>query len=159
MEISGEGLKTVGQFTVDGEIIEPADHEKLQLMLKAGALRGNADLQTDDSGNTEAMGDPMEVAFLVALVKAGFSKDTLLTEYPEEYEVAFDPEKKMMATVHKKNEGYFLQSKELLKRSLRCAQEYIGNKGAEVFNEELRNKWLSNQKGWPVKACVFWLWL
>ncbi len=144
--ISGEGLKTEGKFTVDGKIIDPDEHEHLQLILRTGALCGNAELHEDDNGNPEAMGDPMEVAFLVALAKAGLRKKSLLEEYPEEYEVAFDPEKKMMATVHGKNGAYFFAVKGAPEKVLDACQEYIGDNGAEKLNNQIRDKWLEHSE-------------
>ncbi|WP_428262388.1 cation-translocating P-type ATPase [Haliangium sp.] len=67
--------------------VEPAQAAEV------GALCNNASLA--------GVGDPLEVALLVAAVDAGVSLEALDAAWPEHHEVAFDPELKMMATIHR----------------------------------------------------------
>ena len=64
--------------------------------LEIGALCNNAVLRDGDEG----VGDPLEVALLVASEAGGVRRAELLQRAPERREVAFDPELKLMATVH-----------------------------------------------------------
>jgi len=142
--ISGEGLQLKGGFSVDDHSVFPHEHEHLQLMLKIAALCGNAELQLDDAGNPEAVGDPMEVALLVVAEKGGQRRERLLEEYPEVYEVAFDPEKKMMATVHGTNGSYLVAVKGAPEKVLEVCTGYRDGKGSHAFNERSRKKWLDH---------------
>ena len=65
--------------------------------LEIGVLCNNAELKPDDP---DGVGDPMEVALLAAGADEGLQRPDLVREAPEKLEVAFDPDLKMMATVH-----------------------------------------------------------
>ncbi|MFO7460868.1 MAG: HAD-IC family P-type ATPase, partial [Desulfatiglandales bacterium] len=80
-------------FYVEEKKVKPSEHEVLRHMLQTIVLCNNANLarkSPEDAG--KAVGDPLEVALLVAGLKAGIKRDTLLEELPEEREEAFDPE-------------------------------------------------------------------
>jgi Ca2+-transporting ATPase len=141
VEISGEGLATGGEFTVEGRKIDPADDEELRFALAAGALCGNASLQEGENGSPEGVGDPMEVALLVAAEKGGLHRKELLEEYPEEREVAFDPDRKMMATVHRQGEGYFFAVKGAPEEVLEACTGMTGEVNGSGFDEDRRGKW------------------
>jgi len=53
-----------------------------------------------------ATGDPTEIALLRAGAAAGLRREDLLPVLPEVREEAFDPDTKMMATVHRRDSGY-----------------------------------------------------
>lgn len=108
--VSGEGLETSGEFRQDGSVIAvsgpSSDREQgaLEALLQVGVLCNNATLPLDrdhdaPNGNVP-IGDPMEVALLVAGVKAQMHRRALVEASPEVHEVAFDSDSKMMATVH-----------------------------------------------------------
>ena len=142
VQVSGEGLETAGEFTVDGKEIRPAEHEVLQQVLQAGLLCGNAELQTDSRGEPDPVGDPMEVALLVVARKAGLEKEKVLDQLPEEYEVAFDPDNKMMATVHRKNSGYLYAVKGAPESVVDACTRSIDREGGEKWDEAAKKKWL-----------------
>jgi len=51
------------------------------------------------------LGDPMEMALLAAGEAGGVERKALLAAYPRLREVAFDPETRMMATLHRAGDG------------------------------------------------------
>ena len=69
--------------------------------LTVGALCNNASLHEDGSA-----GDPTEVALLEGAAAAGLHRSELLERLPEEREVSFDPDLKMMATIHAADGGW-----------------------------------------------------
>jgi Ca2+-transporting ATPase len=71
------------------------DPQTLATALAVGALCNNASFEGDD-----VVGDPMEAALLVAATRANVDLAQLRRVEPEVDEVAFDPDTKMMATVH-----------------------------------------------------------
>jgi Ca2+-transporting ATPase len=73
----------------------------LEAALTVGALCNNASLGEDGS-----VGDPTEVALLEGAAAAGLHRDALLGRLPEEREVSFDPDLKLMATVHADDGGW-----------------------------------------------------
>ncbi|MEB3323664.1 MAG: HAD-IC family P-type ATPase, partial [Synechococcaceae cyanobacterium] len=99
VDVEGTGLATTGRFRIGDEAVAAADQPELHELLRAGVLCSNATL--DGAGDdVRAIGDPMEVALLVAGAKAGLDRGELLDEWPEVGEVAFDPETQRMATLH-----------------------------------------------------------
>lgn len=74
----------------------------LDALLTAIVLCNKAELPDRDGGGT---GDPMELALLRAGRKAGKKRAHLLRALPQMREVPFDTDSKMMATVHRTEEG------------------------------------------------------
>lgn len=92
------------------------DSEGLRRLLEVGLLCSNAELSSDESpngqlknasdhGDRAAIGDPMEVALLLAGRQADLERAELLGRQPEAKEVAFDSDVKMMATFHHANDA------------------------------------------------------
>lgn len=76
----------------------------LQQLLIFGALCNNASVSV--TGNeVELDGDPTEGALLIAALKAGYEKQTLLNEFTVEKEYPFDSERKMMSVLVKDRSG------------------------------------------------------
>ncbi len=78
------------------ELGEDVDHPALQALLEAGVLCNGAALGEGDEG----VGDPTELALLLAGRAAGIERDDLLARFPEVREEAFDSQTMRMATVH-----------------------------------------------------------
>ncbi|MHC5023897.1 MAG: cation-translocating P-type ATPase [Planctomycetota bacterium] len=106
-EISGEPLSSTGDLTRDGAATTIDRDPVLREFLEAGALCNNATwpVEGDDDTST-AMGEPLEVALLVAAAKAGIDAATLAAEVPRDREIAFDPEVRLMASIHARPDGY-----------------------------------------------------
>jgi Ca2+-transporting ATPase len=99
--IGGSGLAVSGSFEIDGRRLAVQEDPVLQEALRLAALCNNATLHVRaEDGHVEAVGDPTEVALLVAARKAGLERATLLARSPERAEIAFDPDLKLMATLH-----------------------------------------------------------
>ena len=99
--IGGSGLAVTGSFERRGVPIEAGEEPVFAEALRVGALCNNAALQVRaEDGRVEAVGDPTEVALLVAARKAGLERGALLVQAPERAEIAFDPDLKLMATLH-----------------------------------------------------------
>ncbi len=96
VEVTGQGLDPKGAFSAGGTRIEAKEEIVLEHALRVGALCNNASV--DDQNN--AVGDPMEIALLVASRKAGMDEELRSETWEEVKEVAFDPDLKMMATFH-----------------------------------------------------------
>lgn len=83
-------------------------------------------------------GDPTETALLAAAGTAGLSVGEiraaalLLTEYP------FDADRKMMATVHRLDEGIRVSAKGAPESILSCCDRWLRGQHAEPLNEETR---------------------
>ena len=91
-----------GAFVAGGRPVEACQVPGLEPALAVAMLANRARL---DRGGGAAEGDPTEVALLVAARKAGLVRETLLAALPEEAEVPFHSERKLMATFHRSPGG------------------------------------------------------
>lgn len=125
-------------FSANGRIAaeDPALHDAL----KIGVLCNNASLP--DDGDTPAVGDPLEVALLLAGAKAGLRQDDLLREFPEVRESAFDPQHNMMATVHQQPDGRYYVAVKGAPESVIHASTFIKtHNGVEPLTEDQHREW------------------
>lgn len=108
-----DGSSGAQAFTRDEEAIEAAENEPLSMALRIGALCNNAELPPvrESHAGKAGSGDPMELALLTAARLAGFELSDLHQQYRELEEYAFDPDLKMMATVHRKDDTCFFAIK------------------------------------------------
>jgi len=114
VEIGGTGLDTDGDFTTASGPLADRQAALVDELLIAAVLCNNASLTADvakrapltrDCGDISstaqpvaAVGDPTEVALLVAAAKRGFSRAQFVDSLPEIREEAFDSDTQMMAT-------------------------------------------------------------
>lgn len=145
LEVTGEGLQIEGQFNRDGQAIDPRDHEVLRQTLRVGVLCNNASLQMDQEED-KAVGEPMEVALLVAGLKAGMKRNELLEDLPEVREVAFDPDTKMMATFHKEDGRYRVAVKGAPEAVLLACSAVLSEGGEKSMGERDRDYWLEQNE-------------
>ena len=75
--------------------------EAHRTLLRAAALCSDASVDRDEKGEEVRVGDPMEVALLLALDDVGLDREQVLRDEPRLAAEAFDPELKMMATFHR----------------------------------------------------------
>lgn len=146
VEVSGEGLELEGDFSKDGSEIDPTDRETLELALRVGVLCNNAVLSINnnaenDDQNNQAVGDPLEIALLVAGAKAGLRRAELLEEYPEAREVAFDTETKMMATYNDEDGRYRVSIKGAPSAVLNVSTTLMEDGQKKDMTEEMRQQW------------------
>lgn len=139
---SGEGLDLEGEFSRNGTQIDVSENGTLRRILEVGVLCNNASLRQSDGG-TEAIGDPVEVALLVAGAKAGMAREALLQEIPEEREEAFDPDVKMMATFHRQNEHLRVAVKGAPETVLDVCMNVCSEGDLQKIDDEMRKGWLA----------------
>jgi len=108
---------------------------------EVGVLCNNAEL-----GEGEGRGDPIEVSLLEAGRKLGIERKSLLNEFPEVKEVAFDSESKMMATYHQKNGGYRVAVKGAPEEILDISDFTNSDEGRKKITERTRKKLLDKNE-------------
>jgi P-type Ca2+ transporter type 2C len=90
-------------FSLENDTITDESLQKrITDMMTIGTLCNNAQVTKDGS----SVGDPLEVALLHAGQLVGLEHDALLESFPEEQEEAFSTDTKMMATWHRREQGY-----------------------------------------------------
>ncbi|MBE9129078.1 MULTISPECIES: cation-translocating P-type ATPase [unclassified Coleofasciculus] len=141
IEITGEGLEPEGQFKREDKTLKPLENQVLKAALEVGMLCNNAALQPKDSNESRAVGDPMEVAFLVVAKKAGLEREELLEKMPEVREEAFDPDLKMMATVHELEGKYRYAVKGAPEAVLNACSRILTESDEKQMSDQDRKHW------------------
>lgn len=145
LEVTGTGYEPIGELFDDGTPVDVGNHKGLKMLLTAGALCNNASLE--ELGNEwKGVGDPTEIALLVAAAKAGIWKDKLENEFPRLQEVIFTSERKMMSTLHDIQEQLMVFTKGAPEMLLgRCTRIY-GLFGVRTFTEQDREEMLEKNR-------------
>ncbi len=98
----------------------PAADGPLPQLLAAIALSNDA----IEGAGGKVHGDPTEVALFAAAERAGWRKSALEARFPRVAELAFSPERAVMTTLHRDDEGILVLSKGAPERMLAaCATE------------------------------------
>ena len=129
---SGEIHVEKGSFWLaDGsKSLQPDTIAELQDLLRIAVLCNNATLA---HVSAEDSGDPMELALLRAGRLASLDRRELLSETAEVTEHAFDTDRKMMATVHHRGDGYLFAIKGAPEAVIACT----------TLDQSTRNEWLA----------------
>lgn len=141
IEVTGEGLETEGKFKQDGQSLNPQEDEILRAALEVGVLCNSAALQPEGSNESRVVGDPMEVALLIAGAKAGLQRQELLNAQSKVREEAFDPDLKMMATFHEVESGYRVAVKGAPEAVLEVCTQRQTQGGPEPCSEQDQETW------------------
>ncbi|MFQ5942523.1 MAG: cation-translocating P-type ATPase [Anaerolineales bacterium] len=101
-EDSGNGATPIdGIFRIGGSRVDLADYPAATTALWVAVLDNDAEFEAADDGSYRVVGDPTEVALIVAANRAGARRDELEQSYPRIDEIPFDSSRKRMTTVHK----------------------------------------------------------
>jgi len=118
----------------------PEPYSPMAWALRIGALCNNAEL--GDGSKDSRSGDPMEIALLSVAGNFGASRKSLLEHNPEVKNHAFDPNMKMMATVHRANDGHLFAIKGAPEAVFDVCTKVIGQDGAQDMTDDARQKWI-----------------
>jgi magnesium-transporting ATPase (P-type) len=102
LQVTGIGYEPHGDFILNGKRILINDLPELNLLFEAATFCNNAKLipPSDTKSKWEAIGDPTEVALLIASQKLDFNINLALAKKPRIYMIPFDPIRKMMSSIH-----------------------------------------------------------
>ena len=102
--IDGTGYEPRGNFFKGEQLCKPEHEKALQQLLTFGLLCNHAEIMQK---NNEYVidGDPTEGAMVVAAMKAGYDRQSLLAQFEIIHEFPFDSARKMMSIVVKDSSG------------------------------------------------------
>jgi len=102
VEVSGVGYEPVGEFRVEGRILQKEESMRIDRLIEAGALCNNSKLNppSDERQPWNAIGDPTDSALLVLALKKDFNIEQSLSEKPRLSLIPFDSSRKRMTSVH-----------------------------------------------------------
>ncbi len=116
-DISGNGYKISGGITLNGAKINPASDKILTELLTCGVLCSSAAIsapsdvsprergQLNALGEWNVVGDPTEIALLIAAAKADITADKLSHSFSRADEIPFDSETRCMTVICKSGSG------------------------------------------------------
>jgi len=99
-EVSGRGYEPTGEIQRDGRSVLGGEHHTLAELLRIGVLNNDARFSLDEAGQPLPLGDPTELALLVAAQKSQVVVADVQSSSPRRGEVPFDSATKMMLTWH-----------------------------------------------------------
>ena len=138
---SGNGYRIAGEITLDGSRINPASELSLKEMLVCGTLCTGSSITADrkiasrdrgkltSSGEWNAVGDPTELALLVAAAKGGITAEALSSSHRKTDEIPFDSETRCMTVICSEAGGKTAYSKGALDVILRKCAFYMTDSG------------------------------
>ena len=130
-------------FCVAGNKPNAVQEAMLRDLLECGALCNNASLEQDGEKNDKGVGDPTELALLVAAATCNVWRRPLLELEPEIHEDPFDPDTKRMATVHQLSGAQRIAVKGAPESILPVCTAVRGpGNSAEALTSEAREQWL-----------------
>jgi Ca2+-transporting ATPase len=105
--VSGAGYAPTGELRADDSTLAA---QALQPLLCAAVLCNDAQLQPpeDEGGAWTVLGDPTEGALLVLAAKASLDAPAQRAALPRHGEIPFDADTKLMATLHRDDQGPLL---------------------------------------------------
>lgn len=115
--VTGSGYRKAGEFrTMDGKLADPGRFAPSQRLLEIGVLCSNSAINSPkgalrsrsssrEAGEYMAVGDPTEIALLIAAAKASITAVSLADEYRRIMEIPFDSKRKCMSVVVESKNG------------------------------------------------------
>jgi len=104
INITGTGYVPLGDFLVEGKLVDASNYPAALTTLWLGVLNNDAEIEitgaSEEQQTYRIVGDPTEGSLLVAAAKAGALHIEIDKAYPRENEVPFDSERKRMITIH-----------------------------------------------------------
>lgn len=135
----GETVK----FDSGGRSLDPAEDARLGALLRIGALCNGASMA---QGDEPASGDPMELALLRVAAAAGQGRDKLLSDHEEVHQHAFDPDSKMMASVHRDGDRFLHAVKGAPEAIIDLCTRVVGPEGVQDLDAAARADWRDSSR-------------
>ena len=144
-----------GEIEVDGGArIPPSDDPQVGRLLEIAVLCNDATLgqvREQDSG------DPMELALLRAGRLAGLERSGLLRSYPVIRKHAFDTATKMMATVHRRNDRFYVRGQGRARSGARqCAEGRSPKTAMPCLTRKRESNGSSGSTSSGITGCACW---
>jgi len=141
LSVTGSGYAPEGGFWADGHTVDAKKDEGLLLTLTAACLCNNASLD----GDGKTVGDPTEIALLVAGRKAGISEKDLAS-YVKIDEIPFDSDRKCMSvfSLEKGKTSIFTKGAPDVLLT-KCTHAYT-SRGAVPLTDAMRQSFLSRNE-------------
>ncbi|MFO8009771.1 MAG: HAD-IC family P-type ATPase [Dehalococcoidia bacterium] len=145
-DVTGSGYEPSGQFSTEGDPVNPQEKEDLYQTLTAGLRCNDAHLDETD-GQYVVLGDPTEGALLVSAQKAGITNGAVKLD-----EIPFDSEVKYMATLNQDSKGTVLYVKGSPEVIIRMCRDETVNGKAESMEPEVISQKIDEMAGQALRV-------
>ena len=108
---------------------------------KIAALCNTASYQRNGSQEIET-GDPLEISLLKMVYCTSEKQEYYINHFPKEDEIPFSSDTKVMATLHRNGDGYFVAAKGAVEELLNYCSSVLENDQQVSLTEEKRKDWL-----------------
>ena len=143
VSVEGAEAPTAGTFGIDGRELGEDANTLVDELLQTASLCSNASLDVTEEGEAVGVGDPTELALLVAASARGIWRHGLLKDAPEVREDPFDPDSKRMATLHQGAGGIFVAVKGAPEVVIPTCAYIRSDDGDVALPEPERERWLA----------------
>ncbi len=151
VNVTGEGYNPKGLFFKEKDVIDVRKHKTISRILEIGVVCNNSDLKKEKH-DWVVDGEPVEGALIVLAKKAGFEKWEYQSKFQRETEHPFDPDRKLMSTVHTFRGKHFVHSKGAPEILLKKANYYLHNGRILPLDKKIRNRFLEKNKQYASKG-------
>jgi Ca2+-transporting ATPase len=128
------------RFIDDNTLIDTPAHTQLH---RIAALCNTAAYHYDGQVEKES-GDPLEVGLLKMVFSSATKPEDHQKQFPKVEEIPFSSDTKIMATLHKNNQDYYIAAKGAVEELLICCSSVLeGNEIIELTDDK-RKQWLAN---------------
>jgi P-type Ca2+ transporter type 2C len=128
-------------FSWDSKVVDIRRAPALMEFVESMILCNNASL-VKEGGESESVGDPLEIALLEAAELGGIKKDPLFEKMPEHREEAFDSDIKMMATYNLDGDEYRVSVKGAPEEVIRHCSKIRKGKAFENIGKKEQDFWI-----------------
>lgn len=123
-DISGRGWAPDGEFTdADGHAVDISRRRDAALAMIAASLCGSSDIEEVSAGQWVRRGDPTECALVTMAAKAGLFRADTNEMFPRIAVFPYEPEKRMMSTIHRRGRSAVLYAKGAPELVLACSDQ------------------------------------
>lgn len=139
-DAAGAVTLTTDGFQRNGQTIDPGGDPLIARALEIAVLCNDAYLP-NDGDTADAVGDPLEIALLAAGAKAGLRAETILRDRPRIGKAPFDPETRLMASIHGAAPPFRVFVKGAPEAVIAAACDQRSTDGVAAMTDQLREDW------------------
>ncbi len=126
-------------FVAGEKTVDPVSDDRLAWAIRIGALCNSADL--GDGTSDRRAGDPMEIALLRVAGGAWPGRDERHQEWAEIREYPFDSDLRMMAKVHRGDDGFLVTVKGAPEAVIGICDHVMTTGGVQTLDQGARKEW------------------
>ncbi len=140
ISVTGAGYRPEGEFLEDGQKLELSQENGLIFAMRIGALCNDSTVRLDN-GRPQVLGDPTEVALVVAAMKSGLDQKEIQSAQPRLGELPISSEKRYMATLHPSQDGQAVTYvKGAVEKVLAMSRYIVINGTIQELSQETRDQ-------------------